>query len=93
MLLLPGLDSTKEEFFLWENVFLDRGHGHVLAATGRARARAASRRASAATTRPAVGAALDALASRDDLDHDRVGAAGVSLGGYYAPRAARSSRA
>ena len=40
-----------------------------------------------------VGAALDALASRDDLDHDRVGAAGVSLGGYYAPRARRSSRA
>ena len=25
VLLLPGLDSTKEEFFLWENVFLDRG--------------------------------------------------------------------
>src|SRR3972149_3721336 len=24
-LLLPGLDSTKEEFFSWENVFLARG--------------------------------------------------------------------
>ena len=23
--LLPGLDSTKEEFFEWENVFLERG--------------------------------------------------------------------
>src|SRR5256714_5977763 len=25
VLLLPGLDSTKEEFFAWENVFLTRG--------------------------------------------------------------------
>ena len=25
VLLLPGLDSTKEEFFRWENVFLQRG--------------------------------------------------------------------
>src|SRR3989442_11956752 len=25
VLLLPGLDSTKEEFFYWENVFLTRG--------------------------------------------------------------------
>jgi 2,6-dihydroxypseudooxynicotine hydrolase len=36
----------------------------------------------------AVAAILDALAGRDDVDLDRVGAAGVSLGGYYAPRAA-----
>ena len=36
----------------------------------------------------AAGAALDALAGRDDLDLGRVGALGVSLGGYYAPRAA-----
>jgi 2,6-dihydroxypseudooxynicotine hydrolase len=31
---------------------------------------------------------LDALGTRDDLDLGRVGAVGVSLGGYYAPRAA-----
>jgi pimeloyl-ACP methyl ester carboxylesterase len=36
----------------------------------------------------AATAALDALAGRDDVDHERVGIAGVSLGGYYAPRAA-----
>ena len=35
-----------------------------------------------------MGALLDALADRDDLDLDRIGALGVSLGGYYAPRAA-----
>jgi 2,6-dihydroxypseudooxynicotine hydrolase len=31
---------------------------------------------------------LDALQKRQDLDLSRVGAVGVSLGGYYAPRAA-----
>ena len=25
VILIPGLDSTKEEFFLWESVFLERG--------------------------------------------------------------------
>ena len=36
----------------------------------------------------AVTAALDALADRHELDMKRVGAAGVSLGMYYAVRAA-----
>jgi pimeloyl-ACP methyl ester carboxylesterase len=36
----------------------------------------------------AVTALLDALDGRDDLDLDRVGAIGVSMGGYLAPRAA-----
>ena len=35
-----------------------------------------------------MAAALDVLAWRRDLDLDRVAAVGVSLGGYYAPRAA-----
>jgi 2,6-dihydroxypseudooxynicotine hydrolase len=36
----------------------------------------------------AVAAMLDAVGDRDDVDVRRVGAVGVSLGGYYAPRAA-----
>jgi pimeloyl-ACP methyl ester carboxylesterase len=35
-----------------------------------------------------VTAILDVLADRSDLDLSRVGALGVSLGGYFAPRAA-----
>jgi 2,6-dihydroxypseudooxynicotine hydrolase len=34
-----------------------------------------------------VSAVIDALADRSDVDLDRLGAVGVSLGGYYAPRA------
>jgi 2,6-dihydroxypseudooxynicotine hydrolase len=39
-----------------------------------------------------LGAVLDQLAGRDDVDLDRVGLMGVSLGGYYAPRAAAYER-
>ena len=49
---------------------------------------AATRCRSAPTTRSRSRAMLDALDGRGDLDLDRVGALGVSLGGYYAPRAA-----
>jgi 2,6-dihydroxypseudooxynicotine hydrolase len=87
VLLLPGLDSTKEEFFNWERVFLDRGMA-TLSLDGPGQGETGY----ATTIRPdyevAVTAALDALAGRADLDLGLVGAAGVSLGGYYAPRAA-----
>ena len=51
VLLLPGLDSTKEEFFWWEDVFLRRG-SRPSRSTGPARARAATACRSAPTTRP-----------------------------------------
>ncbi|MBP7339474.1 alpha/beta hydrolase [Niveispirillum sp.] len=35
-----------------------------------------------------AGAAVDYLETRADVDHDRIGMMGWSLGGYYAPRAA-----
>jgi 2,6-dihydroxypseudooxynicotine hydrolase len=87
VLLLPGLDSTKEEFFHWENVFLQRGMATFsLDGPGQGEGGYAGH------IRPdyehAVAAALDALAGRPEIDLDRVGAVGVSLGGYYAPRAA-----
>jgi len=40
------------------------------------------------TTRPRSAPLLDLLAGRTDLDHERIGVVGVSLGGYYAPRVA-----
>jgi pimeloyl-ACP methyl ester carboxylesterase len=86
VVLIPGLDSTKEEFFGWENVFLARGMATLsLDGPGQGETGFALR------IRPdyevAVAAILDALADRDDLDMGRVAAVGVSLGGYYAPRA------
>jgi pimeloyl-ACP methyl ester carboxylesterase len=87
VLLIPGLDSTKEEFFNFERVFLDRGLA-TLSLDGPGQGEAGFELAIRHDYEVAVAAILDALAGRDDLDLDRVGAAGVSLGGYYAPRAA-----
>jgi 2,6-dihydroxypseudooxynicotine hydrolase len=87
VLLIPGLDSTKEEFFHHENAFLVRGMA-TLSMDGPGQGESGF----ALPIRPdyevAVAAMLDALSGRDDLDLDRIGAVGVSLGGYYAPRAA-----
>jgi dipeptidyl aminopeptidase/acylaminoacyl peptidase len=86
-LLLPGLDSTKEEFFTWEQEFLDRGMA-TLSLDGPGQGETGYTTHIRPDYEAAVAAALDHLAGRDDLDLDRVGAVGVSLGGYYAPRAA-----
>ncbi len=87
ILLLPGLDSTKEEFFHWEAVFLNRGLAtFTLEGPGQGECGYTTH------IRPdyesAGSIALDALVRRDDIDIDRIGAAGVSLGGYYAARVA-----
>ena len=87
VMLIPGLDSTKEEFFRLENVFLDRGMA-TLSLDGPGQGETGFEQPIRADYEVAVGAALDALSGRADLDLDRVGAMGVSLGGYYAPRAA-----
>lgn len=87
VLLLPGLDSAKEEFFHWECVFLARGMA-TFSLDGPGQGETGFLMPIRHDYEVAVSAALDALATRPDLDLDRVGAAGVSLGGYYAPRAA-----
>lgn len=91
VLLLAGLDSTKEEFFLWENTFLDRGLA-TFSLDGPGQGESGFATTIRGDYEAGVAAALDALGSRGDLDHGRVGVAGVSLGGYYAPRAALEPR-
>jgi 2,6-dihydroxypseudooxynicotine hydrolase len=81
-LLLPGLDSTKEEFWHWENVFLHRGLA-TLSLDGPGQGETGYSTQIAPNYEIAVSAALDYLAWDGP-----VGLAGVSLGGYYAPRAA-----
>jgi pimeloyl-ACP methyl ester carboxylesterase len=82
VLLLPGLDSTKEEFFNWEEVFLARGLA-TLSFDGPGQGESGFATHIRPDYEAAVSAALDALGWDGP-----VGACGVSLGGYYAPRAA-----
>jgi len=87
VLLLAGLDSTKEEFFYWENVFLKRGLA-TFSLDGPGQGECGYNSSIRPDYEAAVSAVLDVLTQRSDLDSSRVGLAGVSLGGYYAPRAA-----
>jgi 2,6-dihydroxypseudooxynicotine hydrolase len=87
VLLLPGLDSTKEEFFGWENVFLSRGLA-TFSLDGPGQGETGLDTFIYPNYERAATAAIDVLEQRDDIDASRIGAAGVSLGGYYAPRAA-----
>jgi 2,6-dihydroxypseudooxynicotine hydrolase len=85
VLLVPGLDSTKEEFFRLENVFLDRGMA-TLSMDGPGQGESGYDLPIRPDYDVAVTAVLDAIAGRTDVDLERVGLLGVSLGGYYAPR-------
>jgi 2,6-dihydroxypseudooxynicotine hydrolase len=87
VVLIPGLDSTKEEFFHWENAFLVRGMA-TLSMDGPGQGETGFALPIRHDYEAAVAAMLDGLAGRADVDLERIGAAGVSLGGYYAPRAA-----
>jgi 2,6-dihydroxypseudooxynicotine hydrolase len=87
LVMAPGLDSTKEEIHAYEEPFLARGIA-VLALDGPGQGEAEYEIPIAPDYERAAAAVLDWIGKRPDLDAGRVGIWGVSLGGYYAPRAA-----
>jgi 2,6-dihydroxypseudooxynicotine hydrolase len=87
LLMIPGLDSVKEELQATADHFLRRGIA-TLAIDGPGQGEMEfDRNIEPAYEKPA-GAAIDWLEKRDDIDGSRVGVYGVSLGGYYAVRVA-----
>jgi dienelactone hydrolase len=82
-----GLDSTKEEFDAYEQPFLARGLA-TLAFDGPGQGEGQYDFAIRGDYEVPVKAVLDYIETRRDLDARRIGLSGVSLGGYYAPRAA-----
>ena len=87
VLLVPGLDSSKEELYAIENDFLRRGMA-TLAVDGPGQSENAPRFPIRPDWGPVIGALLDALRERKDVDLGRVGLMGISMGGIYGPRAA-----
>ena len=87
VLMVMGLDSTKEEMQTNEQVFLDRGLA-TLAFDGPGQGEAEYDLPIEPAYEKPVSAVLDWLETRPEVDASRVGVWGVSLGGYYAPRAA-----
>ncbi|GAA4889579.1 alpha/beta hydrolase family protein [Streptomonospora salina] len=90
VLMLGGADSWAEElYFLGGTEFPARGMNVVMVDTpGRGSSLRFKKMYSRHDYEVPVKAVLDFLAERDDIDMDRLGLAGVSFGGYYAPRAA-----
>jgi 2,6-dihydroxypseudooxynicotine hydrolase len=87
MIMICGLDSAKEETDAYERPFLDRGIA-VLVFDGPGQGEGEYDFAIRGDYEVPARAVVDYVTRRDDLDAGRIGLWGVSLGGYYAPRAA-----
>jgi dipeptidyl aminopeptidase/acylaminoacyl peptidase len=87
VVLIPGLDSAKEEFGATEALFLERGLA-TFSVDGPGQGEAEYDLPIRGDWEVPGAAILDHLATLDGIDQDRIGIWGVSLGGYYAPRMA-----
>ncbi len=87
VLMIPGLDSTKEEFRSTEKTFLDRGIA-TFSLDGPGQGEAEYDLPIRGDWSAPGAAALDALGALPSVDADRLAVWGVSLGGYYSPRVA-----
>ena len=87
MIMIPGLDSAKEELRSTEDLFLERGIA-TFSVDGPGQGEAEYDLAIRGDWEVPGAAIVDQLSTEDGIDPDRVGVWGVSLGGYYAPRVA-----
>jgi 2,6-dihydroxypseudooxynicotine hydrolase len=87
MIMAVGLDSAKEETEAYERPFLARGIA-TLVFDGPGQGEGEYEFAIRGDYEVPVKAVVDYVMTRPDLDTGRIGLWGVSLGGYYAPRAA-----
>ena len=91
VVLIPGLDSAKEEFRPTEDVFLSRGLA-TLSVDGPGQGEAEYDLAIRPDWEVPGAAILDAVSAIPGIDATRIGIWGVSLGGYYAARVAGGDR-
>jgi len=87
VILIPGLDSTKESRHGARCNYLRRGMA-VMSIDAPGQGETSLRLKIRPDYENSIAAAMDYLESRGDVDAERVGLNGGSLGGYYAPRAA-----
>jgi dienelactone hydrolase len=91
VILIPGLDSAKEEFRPTEDLFLSRGLATV-SVDGPGQGEAEYDLAIRPDWEVPGAAIIDAVAQLPGVDHSRIGVWGVSLGGYYAARVASGDK-
>ena len=91
VVMCMGLDSAKEEMDAYESIFLARGMA-TLAFDGPGQGEAEYELPIRGDYEVPVRTVIDWIERRPDLDGGRIGLWGVSLGGYYAARAAAFER-
>jgi len=91
VILVPGLDSAKEELRPPEQLFLDRGLA-TFAVDGPGQGEAEYDLPIRPDWEVPAKAIVDALEQLPEVDATRAGVWGISLGGYYAPRMASGER-
>ena len=92
VILVPGLDSVKEELYAMENDFLRRGLA-TLTIDGPGQGENAPHFPIRADWSSVIGPLLDHLSANEGgLDLGRVGLMGISMGGIYGPRAAAKEK-
>jgi 2,6-dihydroxypseudooxynicotine hydrolase len=82
-ILIPGSDSTKEEFCSLEHYFLERGLA-TLSIDGPGQGEGRSFGPLTSDWRPVLAALRRAVAGLDGIDADRVGLMGMAFGGHLA---------
>ena len=87
VIMIPGLDSVKEELQATAEYLLARGLA-VIAVDGPGQGETEYELPIEPAYERVTTAVADYLKGRDDIDPDRMGVFGVSLGGYYAARSA-----
>ena len=85
--ILPGLDACKEELHAWAKAFVDRGMA-ALTLDGPGQGETSFLLPTTHEWGVVLGAVIDAIEKRPDIDGSRVGVVGQSLGALYAPLAA-----
>src|SRR5579875_19641 len=87
VIMVPGLDSTKEELQATAEYYLARGLA-TIAVDGPGQGESEYELPIEPAYEKVAAAVVDYLRTRDDIDAAKIGLFGVSLGGYYAARAA-----
>lgn len=87
VILVCGLDSVKEQEYHWEQILLERGIA-TLSFDGPGQGETWYRMKMRADYETAVSAVVDYLSQRKEIDSQRIGLLGHSMGGHYGARAA-----
>jgi pimeloyl-ACP methyl ester carboxylesterase len=91
LIIVAGMDSAKEEFHNAEQLFLERGMA-TFSFDGPGQGEAEYDFPIRHDYEVPCGVVMDWIATRDDLDHTRIGLSGVSMGAYYVPRVAAKDK-